>query len=121
MPKLPKKLKDEFKTDVSLIVYWDGKLMQDLTRKAHVDCLPIIGSGLGIKQLLKIAEIPDSSRQSQANAVVLALEERGLAEKVVSMFFDTTALNNERKNGACILTEANFEKGLLYFGCSHYI
>ena len=41
----------------------------------HVDRLPILASGLSIKQLLNIAKIPGGSGQSQANAVVLALEE----------------------------------------------
>ena len=51
------KLRDEFKTNVPLIVHWNEKLMQDLTNKQHVDRLPIIVSGLGANQLLKIAQI----------------------------------------------------------------
>ena len=117
--QITKKLKNEFKTDVPLIVYWDEKLTQDLTRKTYLDCLPIIVSGLGIKQLIYIAKIPDGSGQSQANDVVLALEELGLAEKVISMSFDKTALNTGRKNSACIFTEAKFQTGLLYFACCH--
>ena len=88
--------------------------MQDLTRKTHVDRLPITVSGLGIKQLLKITKIPDGSGRSQANSVVLALEESRLAEKVVGISFDTIASNTGKKNGACILTEAKLENGLLY-------
>ena len=89
--------------------------MQDLTRKTYVKRLPITVSGLGIKQLLKIAKIPIESGQPQANAVILALEEWGLAEKVVEMFFDTTASNTGRKNEACILTEAKLEKTFYIF------
>ena len=76
---------------------------------------------MGIKQLLKIAKIHIGSGQSQANTVVLALEEWGLAVKVVSMSFDTTASNTGRKNEACILTEAKLEKHLLYFACRQHI
>ena len=43
-----KKLKDDFKTDFPLLLHWDGKLMQDLTRKTSVYCLPITVSGLGV-------------------------------------------------------------------------
>ena len=103
---MPKKIKDEFKTNFFLIIYWVGKLTYDLAKKTHVDRLPIIVSGLGIKQLLNIAKIPGGSGQSQENTVVLALEEWGLSEKAVSMSFDTTALNTGRKNGACIFTES---------------
>lgn len=119
--QIAKKLKDEFKTDVLLIVHWDGKLMQHLTRKTHVDGLPNIVSGLGIKQLITIAKIPNEIGQSQANAVVLALEEWGLAEKVVGMSFDTTVSNTERKNSACILIKAKLEQDLLYCPCRHQI
>ena len=94
--------------------------MQDLTSKTHIIGLPNVVSRLGIKQLLKIAKTPDGSRQSQANAVVLALEESGLAEKVVGISFDTIASNIGKKNGAFILTEAKLEKDLLYFACRHH-
>ena len=81
--------------------------MQDLTEKSHVDHLPIIVSGLGVNQLLKIAKILNGTGHSPANAVVLASEEWGLAEKVVGMSFDTTASNTGKKNGACILIKTN--------------
>ena len=105
----------------SFACLWDEKLMQDLTRKTLVDGLPVIVSGLGIKQLLKIAKISVGSGQSQENAVVLALEEWRLAEKVVGMPLVTTTTNTGRKNGACILVEAKLEKYLLYFACRHRI
>ena len=114
------KLKAEFKTDVPLVVHWDGKLMQDLTSNVHVDRLPIIVSGSGVKQLLTVAKLTNGTGQSQANAVVTALEEWGLTENVIGMSFDTTASNTGRKNGACILIEAKLEKDLLYFACRHH-
>ena len=90
------KLKAEFKTDVPLVVHWDGKLMQDLTSNVHVDRLPIIVSGSGVKQLLTVAKLTNGTGQSQANAVVTALEEWGLTENVIGMSFDTTASNTGR-------------------------
>ena len=65
------------KCSLACLLGW--KIMQDLTRKTHVDRLPIIVAGLGINQLLKIAKISNGNGQSQADAVVLALEEWGLA------------------------------------------
>ena len=95
------KLKAEFKTDVPLVVYWNGKLMQELTTKTHIDRLPIIVSGLGVAQLLIVAKIPYGTGQSQANSIVITLEEWVFAEKVVGLLFDKTASNTEQKNGGC--------------------
>ena len=89
------------------------KLMQDLTKKSYVDRLPIFVSGSGVNQLLKIVKISNGTEQSQANVVVLALEEWRLAEKVVGMSFDTTASYARRKNGSCILIETKLETDLL--------
>ena len=74
-----------------MVVNWDCKLMQDFSTKTHVEQLPIIVSGLGVKHLLTVAKVPNGAGQSQANAVVTALEEWDLAEKVVGLSFDTTA------------------------------
>jgi len=114
------KMKAEFKTDVPLVVHWDDKLMQDLTSNVHVDRLPIIVSGSGVKQLLTVAKLTNGTGQSQANAVVTALEEWGLTENVIGMSFDTTASNTGQKK--CILIEAKLEKALLYFACrDHFL
>ena len=56
-----------------------------------------------------MAKIRNVSGHSQANAVVLTLEEWGLVEKVVGMSFDTIVSNTGRKNGACVLTEQNLK------------
>ena len=43
--QIAEKLKAEFKADVPSVVQWDGKQMQDLTTKTHVEQLPITVSG----------------------------------------------------------------------------
>jgi len=58
--------------------------------------------------------------ESQANAVVLALQEWGLVDKVVGMSFDTTASNTGRKNGTFIHIEAKLKQDLSYFTCRHH-
>ena len=75
-----------------MVVHWEGKLMQDLT-KVHVERLPIIVFGLGVKQLLTIAKVPNGAGQSQPNTVITALEEWDLSEKVVGLSYDATASN----------------------------
>ena len=47
-------LKNNLSSDVPLTVHWDGKLMQDLCGKDHVDRLPIIVTGFGVCQLLNV-------------------------------------------------------------------
>ena len=104
------KLKAEFSSDMPLSVHWDGKLMQDLISYKHIDRLPILVSGNGVSQLLRVQKIPNGTGKEQAKAVVDALEDWNLADKVVSMVFDTTAANTGRINGACTHIEKNVRK-----------
>ena len=115
------KLKAEFSSDMPLSVHWDGKLMQDLISHKHVDRLPILVSGNGVSQLLRVEKIPNGTGREQSNAVVNALEDWNLSDKVVSMVFDTTASNTGRLNGACTHIEKMLEKNLLYFACRHHV
>ena len=114
-------LKAEFQADCLLVVHWDGKLLRDLTTKEHVDQLPIIVTGNGVSQLLKVAKLPNGTGAQQAKAVVETFDEWGLKEKVVAMSFDTTASNTGRNQGACVLIEQELQKDLLYLACWHHI
>lgn len=64
--KFAASLEAEFTCDSPLIVHWDGKLISDLSMKEHVDRLPILISGQGISQLLKVTKIPTSIGKEQA-------------------------------------------------------
>src|SRR6218665_1663415 len=57
--EIGKNLKNQFKATPisSLVVHWDGKLLQDLTGKELVDRLPVILSGLGVSQLLGVPKL----------------------------------------------------------------
>jgi len=52
--RLAVSIKNEFSVDPQLVVHWDGKLLQDLTGKEHVDRLPILVTGLGVHKLLEV-------------------------------------------------------------------
>lgn len=43
-----KDVKEVLTFDIPLVVHRDGKLMEDLTTKTHIDRLPVIVSGKGI-------------------------------------------------------------------------
>ena len=92
-----------------------------MTTKEHVDRLPIIVTGNGVSQLLKVAKLPNGTGAQQAKAVVETLDEWGLKEKVVAISFDTTASNTGRNQGACVLIEQELQKDLLYLASWHHI
>ena len=114
-------LKSDFSGDTPLVVRWDGKLMADLSGKEHIDRLPIIVSGRGVPQLLKVSKVSGGSGENQSSAVVQCLEEWNLQSRVVGMCFDTTSSNTGVHNGACILIEQKLEKELLHLACRHHI
>ena len=66
-----------------------GDAVADLCGIDHVDRLPIIVAGSGVCQLLKVSKITGGAGKNQATAVLQALEECSLQERVVGMCFDT--------------------------------
>src|SRR6218665_3325061 len=120
--EIGKNLKDQFKATPtsSLVVHWDGRLLQDLTGKELVDRLPVILSGLGVSQLLGVPKLHGGGTgEAQATAVAQLLQEWGVVDRVSAMCFDTTASNTGRRNGACVLLEQKLEKDLLHLVCRH--
>lgn len=116
------KLRSEFScSSVPLSVHWDGKLMEDLTFKKHVDRLPVLISGIRVEQLLGVPKLLSGTGEEQAAAVVHCLEEWGVVENVVALCFDTTAANTGHLSGACSLIERKLERRLLFMACRHHI
>ncbi|KAJ8412029.1 hypothetical protein AAFF_G00142960 [Aldrovandia affinis] len=94
--------------------------MQDLTTKENVDRLPILVSGNGTVQLLNVPKLPNGTCSEIAKAVVGALKDWDLTERIGGMSFDTTSSNTGRNNGVCVLIEQQLKKDLLYFACRHH-
>ena len=92
-----------------------------MTSKQHVDRLPILLSGPNIDKLLGVPKLTSGTGEQQANAVVDALQEWGVSEAVVSMYFDTTAANTGRRSGTCILLEQKLGRDLLHLACCDHI
>ncbi|KAJ8411990.1 hypothetical protein AAFF_G00142570 [Aldrovandia affinis] len=95
--------------------------MQDLTTKENVNRLPILVSGNGTVQLLNVPKLPNGTGSEMAKAVVGALKDWDLTERIGGMSFDTTSSNTGRNNGACVLIEQQLKKDLLYFACRHHV
>ena len=71
--------------------------------------------------LLKIAKLPYGTGLQQAKAVVEALDDWDLKQKVVAMSFDTTSSNTGRKQGAYVMIEQELETDLLHLACRPHI
>ncbi|KAK0066935.1 hypothetical protein Bpfe_003670 [Biomphalaria pfeifferi] len=74
-------LKSEFLSVNHLTVQWDGKLLEDLTTREHVDRLPILISGVGCEQLLAVPKLSSGTGESQATAVVNEIKQWGIEKQ----------------------------------------
>ena len=114
-------IKESLTGEGPLTVHWDGKMMEDLTSIAHVDRLPKVIYFGGDKQLLSVPKLLKGSAEAQADAIIGCLNEWGVASRVNSLCFDTTASNTGRKSGTCVRLEFMLKKNLLYFACRHHV
>ena len=55
--KIVSQLKEQFLGNVSLDIYWDGKLLRYFTGQEVVDRLPVIVAGAGVNQLLGVPKL----------------------------------------------------------------
>lgn len=60
---------------------------------------------IGVSQLLKISRLPDATGEKQSTAVVEALQEWNIQDRIIRMCFDTTASTTGCHIGACTLME----------------
>lgn len=109
------------KANIPLTVHWDGKMLVDLTSKEQVDRLAILVSGPGVNQLLGVPKIHSGTGESQAQAVVDALDQWRITDKIAALSFDTTASNTGSRGGACVLIEQKLGRKLLHLGCRHHV
>lgn len=118
---LAENLKKEFSPDVPLTVHWDGKMLEDISGHTIVDRLPILVSGENVDQLLSVPKLESGSGELAATVVYDTILSWGLADKVKSLCFDTTAVNTGSRNGACVLIEQKFDKEMLWLACRHHV
>ena len=117
---LSKKLKSIFIL-MNLWVHWDGKLLEDLVGKKHVDCLPTLVSRHGISELLGVPKLVSGTGEMVATVVFNTITGWGISDQVSVMSFDTTASNIGHCAGACLLLEKKLGKSLLHLACRHHI
>src|SRR6218665_266000 len=70
------------KGSVPLVVHLDGKLLQDLTRKEHVDRLPVLVSGHGVNKLYLVCQkLTSGTGENTAAAVYTLLQDWSVADQ----------------------------------------
>lgn len=74
-----------------LSVHWDGKAVTET--KVVVERLPILVTGYGTEQLLQSAKLSSGTGISIATAVLKALQDWKISDRVQAMCFDTTNSN----------------------------
>ncbi|KAA0200934.1 hypothetical protein HAZT_HAZT000370 [Hyalella azteca] len=79
-------LKADLKMSETVVVHWEGKLMQDLTNKKHVDRLPVLVSGKGAVPFLGVSKLANGTGRVRSNAVVAFLRELGIEDRVLAVF-----------------------------------
>ena len=103
-------LEKHFHPTKPLTVHWDGKLLEDLVGKKHVDRLPILVSGHDISKLLGVLKLVSGTGEIVATAVFNTIVDWGITDQVSAMSFDTTASNTGKRAGACVLLEKKLGK-----------
>lgn len=116
-------VKASFLPTVPLILHWDGKMMNDLTGpgRERVERLPILVSGQDVMKLLSVPKLQDGTAPTMTQAVVNAIDEWGLRDRIKGLCFDTTASNTGVRGGVCIRLETEFGREMLNLACRHHI
>lgn len=87
-------LKNNLQVSEYLVVHWDGKLLPDLLQTDQVvDRLPVIISGVRTEQLLGVPKMESGTGANQAEAILEALRDWEVTDRVKGMCFDTTTSN----------------------------
>ncbi len=120
-----KEIQASFDPNCPLTVHWDGKMLPALmstgTGTELVDRLAVLVSGEGTMKLLGVPKLSNGTGQAEATAVYDLIQEWNLADRIMSMSFDTTASNTGIRLGACVLLEEKLGKDLLSLACRHHI
>lgn len=139
--EMAKKLKATVQFAENLVVHWDGKMLLNEMKTKRVDTFSIVLIGLDTNQLIDAPQLESSSGLNQANAVLKALTEWKVTDRIKGLCFDTPSINTGNqftiklwlriyrkifyitgiKNGACTIIEQRLNRRLLHIACRHHI
>lgn len=114
-------IKQSFKPNVLLTVHWDGKLIPNCITKQKEDRLPILVTGDGVSKLLAVPALASGKSALEAEAIVNAISDWELEDKVIAMCFDTTNTNSGIHKGVITRLPKMLNKKLLALACRHHV
>ena len=120
---IAKQLETEaFTNPPSLVLHWDGKLLPQASSKWNMeDRIAIVATGVKFEEILGIPTAKKGTGDEVAKTVLRETERLELKEKIIRLSFDTTAANSGFVRGACIRTEKDLDRPLLWLACKHHI
>lgn len=114
-------MKREFNPEVPLTIHWDGKIIRNNVTGKKEERLPILVTGEGTSKLLTVPALPNGKAAEGSGAIVNAIEDWNLKDKIVAMSFDTTNTNSGCKNGMITRVPKMLKKPLLSLACRHHV
>jgi hypothetical protein len=77
-------VKATFDPKVSLILHWDGKVMDDFTGpgRERIDRLPVLVSGHDVVKLLSVPKLEDGTAATMTREIVATVDEWGLRDRL---------------------------------------
>lgn len=103
------------------MVHWDGKILNDIVGRSHVDRIAVLVSYDGTAKFLGAPKIGSGSGKDIAEAVYKILVDWNISERVVAASFDTTSTNTGVDQGACVLLSEMLGRKLINLACRHHI
>ncbi|KAG0726095.1 hypothetical protein GWK47_037289 [Chionoecetes opilio] len=74
-----------------------------------------------IQKILAVPKLSEGKAEPVSVVIREVLTEWNLKDRIVVVYFDTTAVNTGGKSGVCLRLEMMLDKPLLYFACRHHV
>lgn len=114
------KLRSDFLYEPPYTLHWDGKIVKNKNQGSEERLAITVSGGPG-EHILKIPQVVNGTSEMAVSAILNALQEFFLCDKIQAFVFDTTAVNSGEKGGVCITLLKVLERDVLVFGCKHHV
>lgn len=106
--ELATQLKSTLQVAKVLVLHWDGKLLPDNETAGKIERLPIIVTGLDTEQLLGVPKLKSGTGENCAKALISAINDWGVSDRIKALCFDTTSCNTGRLIAICMIENRSF-------------
>ena len=115
-------LQIDFPENCFVQVHWDAKQMPGIKNKnERVERLAIAVTGGNREYFLAGTMIERGTAICMATAVMNAIRDSALQDRILGIGFDTTASNTGSNGGACKKIQESLGKNILWMACRHHI